>query len=110
MQISTQNNIAILTQKSELLTDFLSQLQQQWPSLNSQHLVLVLLAKQDIEGAALSLIEELSAAHKELRRSFVVVTDALDYDSAPEHVEVVPTLQEALDVIEMEEIERDLGI
>jgi len=34
----------------------------------------------------------------------------LSYDEVPEEISVVPTLQEAKDLIEMEEIERDLGI
>jgi hypothetical protein len=34
----------------------------------------------------------------------------LTYDQVPDGLELVPTLQEAKDVIEMEDIERDLGI
>jgi hypothetical protein len=38
-----------------------------------------------------------------------VVNSALDPDIIPDEIMVVPTLLEAQDVIEMEEIERDLG-
>mgnify|MGYP000088391209 CR=1 FL=1 len=53
---------------------------------------------------------DISNTHKGAGRSFVLVTDKLNYDEIPEEISVVPTLQEAKDLIEMEEIERDLGI
>ncbi|CAN0606593.1 unnamed protein product, partial [Ectocarpus sp. 12 AP-2014] len=43
-------------------------------------------------------------------QSFVLVSDKVSYDDVPEEINLVPTLQEARDVVEMEEIERDLGI
>jgi len=38
-----------------------------------------------------------------------LVCNAIDLDDTPEEIVVVPTLQEAFDIIEMEEMERDLG-
>ena len=40
--------------------------------------------------------------------SFVVVYEHYNPDDFPEELIACPTLQEALDIIEMEEIERDL--
>jgi hypothetical protein len=37
------------------------------------------------------------------------VNNAINFDDIPEEMIVVPTLEEARDIIEMEEIERDLG-
>ena len=37
------------------------------------------------------------------------MSDKADLDEMPDEIVVVPTLQEAFDVIEMEDIERDLG-
>jgi hypothetical protein len=39
----------------------------------------------------------------------VLVTDSIDYNKVPSSITLVPTLLEAHDIIEMEEIERDLG-
>ena len=41
--------------------------------------------------------------------SFVVICNGIDIDDVPDEINVVPTLQEAEDVLEMEAIERDLG-
>ena len=44
----------------------------------------------------------------ETEHSFVVVIPSYDPDTFPEEIVACTTLQEALDIIEMEEIERDL--
>jgi hypothetical protein len=38
-----------------------------------------------------------------------MLTDSIDIDKVPEELAVAPTVQEAYDIIEMEDIERDLG-
>lgn len=50
-----------------------------------------------------------SNKHRAKKKSFVIINDAIDPDVIPEELIVVPTLHEAEDVIELEEIERDLG-
>ena len=37
------------------------------------------------------------------------MSDKADLDQMPDEIVVVPTLHEAYDIIEMEDIERDLG-
>ena len=41
--------------------------------------------------------------------SFVILNPEIDVDDFPENLNIVPTLQEAEDIIEMEAIERELG-
>jgi hypothetical protein len=42
-------------------------------------------------------------------KSFIIVISDLDYNAVPDTLTVVPSILEAHDIIEMEEIERDLG-
>ena len=51
----------------------------------------------------------LSSTHKKSKKSFVIVAQNIEFNTIPESLTVVPTLLEAHDIIEMEEIERDLG-
>ena len=51
----------------------------------------------------------LSTRHRAAKNSFVIVNNSINPDDIPDEMIVVPTLQEAADIIEMEEIERDLG-
>lgn len=52
---------------------------------------------------------KVSNTHRAGKQSFVLVTNAIPVDDIPMEMVVVPTLDEAGDIIEMEEIERDLG-
>ena len=46
---------------------------------------------------------------KDQNKTFVNVSEGINLDDIPEEMVVVPTLQEAQDIIEIENIERDLG-
>lgn len=52
---------------------------------------------------------KVSNTHRAKKKSFVMICTAIDVDDIPFEMIVVPTRQEAEDIIEMEEIERDLG-
>ena len=52
---------------------------------------------------------KLSNRHRKNKHSFVIANDAINIDRVPDELVVVPTLREAEDIIQMEEIERDLG-
>lgn len=51
----------------------------------------------------------LSNKHRKSKKSFVMVVSDFDFNEVPDEMIVVPTVLEAHDIIEMEEIERDLG-
>ena len=55
----------------------------------------------------MSILEIFSAK----KHSFVLVIPrfSFSYEDLPEELHIAPTLQEALDIIELEDIERDLG-
>lgn len=62
------------------------------------------LTNKDLSGF-LPLIKQ----HSKNKHSFVIVASDIDFNKVSDKINVVPTLQEAYDIIEMEEIERDLG-
>jgi hypothetical protein len=51
----------------------------------------------------------LSKTHKKAKKSFIILTSESDLNAVSDKLAVVRSLQEAHDIIEMEEIERDLG-
>lgn len=57
----------------------------------------------------LKLFLPLSKQQKKAKKSFVIVVSELDFNAVSDKLTVVPSLLEAHDIIEMEEIERDLG-
>lgn len=52
---------------------------------------------------------DISNHHRSNKKSFVLISDTINIDDVPDELNVVPTFQEATDMIQMEEIERDLG-
>ncbi len=56
------------------------------------------------------LFSQKSKEHKKNKKSFVIVCNGIDFDELDNEMITVPTLKEAEDIIEIEEIERDLGI
>jgi hypothetical protein len=52
---------------------------------------------------------KLSITHRKGKKSLVIVNDTINIESVPEEIHVVPTLQEAEDLIGLEELERELG-
>ncbi len=64
----------------------------------------------NIEIEEILLLSPQSKNHKNNNKSFVVVSANTDIERISDNLIVVPTFQEAIDVIEIEEIERDLGI
>uniref|UniRef100_UPI00404B12FB ribonuclease Z n=1 Tax=Flavobacterium sp. TaxID=239 RepID=UPI00404B12FB len=57
----------------------------------------------------LKKFKPLQKLHTKGKKSFVLVVSDTDFTVVDEALNVVPTLLEAHDIIEMEEIERDLG-
>jgi hypothetical protein len=55
-------------------------------------------------------IENLNSDLAKKSLSFVILSENLSYEMLPEKVNLCPTIEEAIDLIEFEEIQRDLGL
>ena len=73
------------------------------------HLIIDLTKYNLLEFTELLYFLKLSTYHRSTKHSLVIVNSAINPDDIPPEIIVVPTVQEAEDIIEMEEIERDLG-
>lgn len=110
MKIENHANFVILEDERDDIIDFASFIESQIPSkYKGQNVVLNLLKYGDLDLQKLLLFLKASTLHRKEKNSFVLVNDAINFDDVPDEMIVVPTLQEAKDIIEMEEIERDLG-
>lgn len=110
MKITTKDTFIILEDERDNVVDFATYLESVIPSKYGQNNIVLDILKYD----ALSLEQllaflKLSNAHRANKKSLVFVNTGIDYDLIPDELIVVPTIQEAEDIISMEEIERDLG-
>ena len=94
----------------QILEDFFSELNEKISIFSNSNLILDFSQVVNTDVTKILLFSPLSGKQKELNRSFVIVSQGIDADEIPEDLLVVPTLQEAIDIIDMENIERDLGI
>lgn len=110
MIFDKEGNTTIVFQEDISLSTFLSNLNNAYEKLQHDHIVVNLFSFDKLNANDILEFLELSNKHRGNRKSFVLVTDKVSYDEAPEEICLVPTIQEAKDIIEMEEIERDLEL
>ena len=89
---------------------FLQNLVKAYPKLKHDNIIINLFSFDVLSPNDILEFLQLSNEHRGAARSFVLVTNKVSFDDVPDEICLVPTLQEAKDIIEMEEIERDLGI
>ena len=110
MKVTVKDTYTILEDEYDDVIDFAAYLERVIPDkYKDLNLVIDLLKYDKLNLEQLSHFIKLSNSQREERRSFVFVNKDIDFDLIPNEAIVVPTLQEAIDIIEMEEIERDLG-
>lgn len=108
MKTERKENYLLIRIENESITDFSSDLTKRHEEYQEDNVVVDILKFGELELEELLSFLELSDRHRMERKSFVLVNDAINIDRVPDELIVVPTLQEAEDIIQMEEIERDL--
>ncbi|EIJ37159.1 hypothetical protein JoomaDRAFT_0098 [Galbibacter orientalis DSM 19592] len=108
MIIDRQENITVITQESVSLGKFIERFKESYSKYKKDHLILNLLSLSNLSASDLMEFLELSRDHRSAKKSFVIVTNTVSFNDVNEELVVTPTIEEAYDVIEMEDIERDL--
>jgi hypothetical protein len=103
-------NTTIVFQENISLKRFIENLNGSYGKIKNDHLIINLFSFSRISSDDVLEFLELSNTHRSDNKSFVLVTNKLDFSEVPDEICLVPTIQEAKDIIEMEEIERDLEL
>ncbi len=108
--ISKENNkYLLLKDEQDDIKDFAAFLDRIYDQFKGKNLIIDLLAYDKASLMDLISFLGLSNRHRVAKQSFVMVNTALSRDEIPDELLIVPTIHEAEDLIDMEEIERDLG-
>ncbi|CAM3317505.1 ribonuclease Z [Zobellia roscoffensis] len=110
MIFDSDGSTTIVSQENATLSIFLKNLNDAYPKIKNDNIVVNLFSFSKLKADDVLEFLQISDLHKKSKKSFVLVTNKVSYDEVPDAIMVVPTIQEAQDVIEMEEIERDLEI
>ena len=91
------------------VTDFFEKFKERHNEFKGEHIIIDFSDKINIEIKEILLFLKLSVQHLKNGTSFVLVCNGISIDDLPDELNVVPTFNEALDILEMDAIERDLG-
>lgn len=109
MKVEQKGHTTIIRNTQGNTADFQSKIVQQYNSFKSKNLILDLSHDKDLSMQDIKSFIDLTKLHKKAKKSLILVTNNIDFNAVPVSIIVVPTLLEAHDIIQMEEIERDLG-
>jgi len=92
------------------IDDFFSELKENFSKFKNSNLILDFSHVVNTDERKILLFSQLSDMHRSANNSFVMVCRGIEFNDLPDEMMAVPTLQEAQDIVEIEDIERDLGI
>ncbi len=108
MIFNKDGSTTIITQEKTTIIEFVQRLENKYDELKNDNIIINLFSLKEISLSDINEFLRVLNQHKLSGHSFVIVTDKISYDEVPDEITIVPTLQEAYDLVEMEEIERDL--
>lgn len=109
MILSQDGNISIITQEKATIIELVKKIEALYPKFKNNNILINLSSLGAISVQDIVEFLQISNTHRASNQSFVIVTNKVDIEESLDEIIVVPTLQEAYDIIEMEEMERDLG-
>lgn len=110
MEIQKKERYSLVTPTENSFVDFFNAFSEKLSTLANEHIVIDFLKTFDVTVEELEKFSDISITKKENGTSFVLISDTVDIDAfEDESLSIVPTHQEAEDILEMDAIERDLG-
>lgn len=109
MIFDKDGNISIITQEKASTMELVKKMSVLYNRFKNNNVIVNLTSFKVIPLDDIVEFLQISNRHRKTKHSFVIVSNKVNLDEMPEEMVVVPTLKEAYDIIEMEEMERDLG-
>lgn len=110
MIITQDGNISIITQEKFTVVELVKKLEALYPKFKNNNIIVVLTSLKELTIEKIVEFLQISNIHRKEKHSFIIVCNNINLNDIPDELIVVPTQKEAYDIIEMEEMERDLGI
>ncbi len=91
------------------IVDFYSDFSKKYTNFKNENIILDFSNTKGVDIENILLFLPIVREYKNIGISFVIILNEIEADDLPDEMNIVPTLVEAKDIIEMENIERDLG-
>ncbi len=109
MNTEKKENYVIVKHEKGSLTDFITAFTKHHENIENENVVVDLSANNKLKADDLLGFLEISNLYRNHNKSFVIINNSVSIDDLPEDLIVVPTEKEAEDMIQMDEIQRELG-
>jgi hypothetical protein len=109
MKVDQKGHTACIKDTQGDLVSFLMKVTHEYKTFQKHNIIIDIRLHKNLTLKEIDSFLPLSKTHKKSKKSFVIVTSDFDFNGVSNKLAVVRSLQEAHDIIEMEEIERDLG-
>ena len=109
MKVEKKSKYTYLKQTQETVNLFFNELLKNHVDYEKEHLIIHFSEKINVNIKELLLFLDLNSQHRKNGTSFVLICKSVNIDEIPNEINVVPTFTEAIDILEMDAIERELG-
>jgi hypothetical protein len=109
MKVDQKGHTTIIRNTQGTTALFLQKVLKEYHTFQKQNLILDLSQDKDLSMEDVKSFAELIKTHAKAKKSLILVADSVNFNAVPNSITLVPTVLEAHDMIEMDEIERDLG-
>ena len=109
MKVEKKGNATIIKETKEDLASFITKITNDYKTFEKENLIIDVTIYNDFSITDSNLFLPLIKMHKKSKKSLIIVHGDFDYNATSDKITIVPSLLEAHDIIEMDEIERDLG-
>ena len=109
MKVDQKGHTVTIKDTQGDLVSFLMKVTHEYKTFQKDNIIIDISHYNDLSVKDINSFLKLSKVHRKSKKSFVVVASNVDFNDFSDKLIVVPTPLEARDIIEMEEIERDLG-
>ena len=109
MKFEIKDTTIIVYQNKQIPSDFFKSFDFNYHKFHFNNIILIIDETQNSEPDFVNTVYKLTKSHQLHKKTFVVVAPKWSQSDISEDIVCVPTLQEALDLIEMDEMQRDLG-
>jgi hypothetical protein len=109
MKVEEKGHTIIIKDTQNNLVAFLMKLTHEYKTFQSRNMIIDISNERGLMVKDILTFLPLFKLHKKAKKSFIIVASDFDFNANTKDIVVVRSILEAHDIIEMEEIERDLG-
>lgn len=109
MIINQDGNTVVITQEKTSTIELVKKIDVLYERFKNNNIIVNITKIDNVELSDFTEFLQLSNKHRKAKHSFVIISNTANIDELPDELMVVPTSSEALDIIDMEIMERDLG-